>query len=206
MAKILIIDDERSIRNTMKDILEFEKVKGSKVLQDLLRLIAYQVGSEISFLELGTRLGLDYKTVARYLDLFEKSFILFNLRGYSRNLRKEITKKSKYYFYDNGILNAVISNFNEIEIRNDIGQLWENFIVAERLKKMAYKPVYANTYFWRTWDQKEIDWVEEREGRLFGFEFKYSSSEAKHKKAFMETYSDSNVDVVNKDNYLDFVA
>ncbi|MEK6557795.1 MAG: ATP-binding protein, partial [Candidatus Margulisiibacteriota bacterium] len=112
----------------LKDILELERVKSSKVLLDLLRLIAFQVGSEVSLSELGQQIGLDYKTVARYLDLFEKAFVLYNLRGFSRNLRSEITQKGKYYFFDNGIRNAVISNFNDIGIRNDVGVLWENFI------------------------------------------------------------------------------
>ncbi|MBN1374360.1 ATP-binding protein [Candidatus Dojkabacteria bacterium] len=190
----------------LKDILELEKVKGSKVLLDLLRLVAFQVGSEVSLTELGTQLALDYKTVARYLDLFEKSFILFNLRGYSRSLRQEVTKKSKYYFYDNGVMNAIISNFNQIEIRNDIGMLWENFLVAERIKKLTYTPIYANTYFWRMWNQKEIDWIEEREGKLFGYEFKYTGNIAKHKAAFMELYPESTVSVINKENYLDFIT
>ena len=110
--------------------------------------------------------------MARYLDLFEKSFILYNLRGFSKNLRKEITRKSKYYFYDNGIRNAIIANFNTIPQRDDVGALWENFLVVERLKLQSYKPIYANNYFWRTWDQKEIDYIEEREGKLYGYEFK----------------------------------
>src|SRR3989344_3474579 len=144
----------------LKDILEFQQVKGSKVVFDLLKLISFQIGSEVSLTELGRELGLDYKTVARYLDLLEKSFILYNLRGYSQNLRKEVTRKSKYYFLDNGIRNAVISNFNSLDSRDDIGKLWENYLVSERLKAQSYKPIYANNYFWRTWEQQEVDWVE----------------------------------------------
>jgi predicted AAA+ superfamily ATPase len=190
----------------LKDILELEQVKSSKILLDLLRLVSFQIGSEVSLSELGQQLGIDYKTVARYLDLFEKSFVLYNLRGYSRNLRSEITKKSKYYFYDNGIRNAVISNFNDLDIRDDTGKLWENFLVAERLKKQKYKSIFANNYFWRTWEQKEIDWVEERGGSLFGYEFKYSAKErAKIPKEFGETYEKSQVEVVNKENYFKFV-
>jgi predicted AAA+ superfamily ATPase len=191
----------------LKDILSFEQVKGAKTLLDLLRLVAFQVGSEVSLTELGNALEIDYKTVARYLDLFEKSFILFNLRGFSRNLRKEISKKSKYYFYDNGIRNAIISNFNDLELRNDIGQLWENFIVVERQKKQTYHKIYANNYFWRTWDQQEIDWVEEREGKLFGYEFTYSASKSKAKpKDWFSTYSNAEFEVINSDNYLEFVT
>lgn len=191
----------------LKDILELEKVKGSKILLDLLRLIAYQIGSEVSTAELATQLSIDHKTVARYLDLFEKAFILFNLRGYSRNLRKEVSKMSKYYFYDNGIRNAVISNFNEIEIRNDVGQLWENFLVSERLKKQEYHEIHSNNFFWRTWDQQEVDWVEEREGKLFGYEFKWKTDKKmKMPKEWQQTYPEASYQIVDRDNYLDFVT
>ncbi len=189
----------------LKDILELEKVKSSKVLLDLLRLLAFQVGSEVSLSELGKQLGIDNKTVARYLDLFEKSFVLFNLRGFSRNRRKEITSKSKYYFFDNGIRNAIIANFNALDIRDDIGKLWENFLVAERLKKQAYDQIYSNNYFWRTWDQKEIDWVEERDGKLFGYEFKWKSKSRKSTKAWLESYPEASLEIINNENYLEFV-
>lgn len=190
----------------LKDILELERVKSSKILLDLLRLLAFQIGSEVSLSELGRQLEIDNKTVARYLDLFEKSFILFNLRGLSRNLRKEITKKSKYYFLDNGVRNAIIANFNSLEIRDDIGKLWKNFIVSERLKKQSYKKIYANNYFWRTWDQKEIDWIEEREGKLFGYEFKWKGKAAKAPREWLDSYPNSSFQIINRDNYLDFVA
>ncbi|MBI4035689.1 ATP-binding protein [Candidatus Daviesbacteria bacterium] len=189
----------------LKDILELEQVKGSKILLDLLRLVAFQVGSEVSLSELALNLNIDIKTVARYLDLLEKAFILINIRGLSRNLRKEIKKYSKYYFYDNGIRNAVISNFNPLDLRDDIGRIWENFLVTERIKKQAYKKIYSNNYFWRTWDQKEIDFVEEREGKLFGFEFKYSSKKVKLPQEFLDTYPNASIDVITRDNYLDFV-
>ena len=191
----------------LKDILEFENIKGAKVLLDLLRLLAYQVGSEVSTTELGRQLGIDYKTILRYLDLFEKSFVLFSLRGYSRNLRKEVSKMSKYYFYDNGIRNAVISNFNELNIRNDIGQLWENFIIAERIKKQSYQEFYCNNYFWRTWDKKEIDWIEEREGKLYGYEFKWDGkNEVFAPKDWVNAYDNTEFDVINSDNYLEFIT
>lgn len=190
----------------LKDILEMERVKGSKILLDLLRLLAFQVGNEVSLSELGQQLHLDYKTVARYLDLLEKSFVLINVRGFSRNLRKEITKKSKYYFYDNGIRNAVIANFNPPEIRDDIGKLWENFLVTERIKKQSYKNIYSNNYFWRTWAGKEIDFVEEREGKLFGFEFKWSGKSAKAPKDWLENYPGSNFQTINPENYLEFIT
>lgn len=190
----------------LKDILDLEKVKGSKILLDLLRLLAFQVGQEVSLSELGSKLGLDYKTVARYLDLLEKSFILYNLRGFSRNLRKEITKKSKYYFYDNGIRNAIISNFNDLEMRDDTGKLWENFLVTERLKAQQYRNIFANNYFWRTWEQQEIDWIEEREGKLFGFEFKFSKDKFKIPASFLKAYPKTEVKIITPENYLDFVG
>lgn len=189
----------------LKDILELEKVKSSKLLLDLLRLLAFQVGSEVSLSELGKQLGIDSKTVARYLDLFEKSFVLINLRGFSRNCRKEITSKSKYYFVDNGIRNAVIANFNPLDIRDDIGKLWENFLVVERLKKQSYHPIYANNYFWRTWAQKEIDWVEERDGKLFGYEFKWKNKPRKSCAAWKENYPDASLEIIDNENYLAFV-
>lgn len=190
----------------LKDILQLEKVKGSKVLMDLLRLLAFQVGDEVSLSELGQQLQLNYKTVARYIDLLEKSFVLINLRGFSRNLRKEITKKSKYYFYDNGIRNAVIANFNPPEMRDDMGRLWENFLVTERIKKQSYHNIYANNYFWRTWEGKEIDLIEEREGRLFGFELKWGRKSVKPPQDWLDNYPNSSFEVINRDNYLEFIA
>lgn len=190
----------------LKDILELEKVKSSKLLLDLLRLLAFQIGSEVSLSELGKQLGIDGKTVARYLDLFEKSFVIINIRGFSRNLRKEITKKSKYYFLDNGIRNAIIANFNPLEIRDDVGKLWENFLVVERIKKQSYHQIYANNYFWRTWNQKEIDWVEERDGKLFGYEFKWKSKPLKVATAWSENYPDASLEIIDKENYLEFVT
>lgn len=190
----------------LKDILSLEKVKSAKILLDLLRLLAFQIGSEVSLTELARQIGIDYKTVARYLDLFEKSFVIYNLRGFSRNLRKEITKKSKYYFYDNGVRNAIISNFNNLELRNDAGMLWENFLFIERLKKRAYQNIYANNYFWRTWDQKEIDLVEEREGKLFGYEFKWGKKTLKLPKEWAEAYPDSEFAIISQENYLEFIT
>jgi predicted AAA+ superfamily ATPase len=190
----------------LKDILELERVKGSKVLIDLLRLLAFQIGNEVSFAELATQVGIDTKTVARYLDLFEKTFILFNARGYQRNLRQEVSRKSKYYFYDNGIRNALISNFNPLALRDDVGALWENFIFMERLKKREYTNIYANVYFWRTWQQQEVDIVEEREGRLYGYEVKWGAKKVKSPKLWLETYQEASFEVVNQENYLDFVA
>ncbi|MFH1454637.1 MAG: ATP-binding protein [Armatimonadota bacterium] len=190
----------------LKDVLEHERIKSPKILLDLLRLLAFQIGSEVSLTELGQQLGIDYKTVSRYLDILEKAFVVYNLRGFSRNLRKEIAKKSKYYFYDNGIRNSIIANFNSLELRDDIGKLWENFLFIERIKKQTYKNIYSNNYFWRTWDQKEIDMIEEREGKLFGYEFKWSGKIPKAPKEWLETYSNAEFQVINKENYLDFIT
>ncbi len=132
--------------------------------------------------------------------------MLINIRGYSKNLRKEISSKSKYYFYDNGIRNAVINNFNPLNLRDDVAKLWENFLVVERLKKQTYKSIFANNYFWRTWDQKEVDFVEEREGKLFGYEFKYSLAKKRISQDFIETYPNSELIIINSENYLDFVV
>ncbi|MDA1060321.1 MAG: ATP-binding protein [bacterium] len=204
--KKLITIDEITNSYLFKDILELEGVKKSKILVDLLRLIAFQVGNEVSHSELASQLGINYKTVARYLDLMEQAFILYNLRGYSKNLRKEITKKSKYYFYDNGIRNSIISNFNGPELRSDIGQLWENFLISERLKKQEYHGIFANNYMWRTWDQKEIDFIEEREGKLFAYEFKWSERRSKIPQDFVNAYPEHEFMEVSKGNYFAFIT
>ena len=137
---------------------------------------------------------------------YATSFILINLRGYNRNLRKEISSKSKYYFYDNGIRNAIISNFNPLNLRDDIGKLWENFLVIERIKKQTYHKLFANNYFWRTWDQKEVDFVEEKEGKLFGYEFKYSPAKNKIQVDFLKAYPGSELSMITSQNYLDFIT
>lgn len=189
----------------LKDILSFERIRSPQLLLDLLRMLAFQIGNEVSVNELSKKLGIDNKTVKKYLDLLEKSFILFKLRGYSGNLRKEITKQSKYYFYDNGIRNALIANFNPVDLRNDIGQLWENFLVVERLKKLSYQSVYANYFFWRSWSGQEVDFIEEREGKLFGYEFKWSEDKVKKPKLWIDTYPNASFELVNSGNYLDFI-
>lgn len=189
----------------LKDILAFDRIRNSRIIFDLLRLLAFQTGSEVSLSEIGKNIGIDAKTVNRYIDILEKSFVLFRLTGFSRNLRKEIVKKNKYYFYDTGIRNALISNFNPLNLRNDSGQLWENFLFIERLKHNSYKNKLLNSYFWRTWDQHEVDLVEEREGSLFGYEFKYGSKTPKAPGLWTATYPDASFEVVNRENYLDFV-
>ena len=189
----------------LKDILELDNIKNSKILIDLLRLLALQISNEVSLSELGMQLGINYKTVARYLDLLEKSFVIYSVSGFSRNLRKEIHKKNKYYFYDIGVRNAIIANFNDFSMRNDSGQLWENFLVIERIKKQSYQNIYANNYFWRTWDKQEVDWVEEREGQIFGYEFKLGKNKAKIPSKWLETYKNAQFKLISTDNYLEFI-
>lgn len=197
--------EEIAFSYLLKDIFQFEKVKAPSFLLDLLKLLAFQTGSEVSFSELAGSLGIDVKTVSRYLDILEKSFVIFRLKGFSKNLRKEITKKNKYYFYDNGIRNALIANFNSLNLRNDVSQLWESFLVVERIKSQRYFKILSNNYFWRTWDQKEIDFLEERKGKIFAFEFKYRSRKVKTPKEFMEVYPNSSFKIVTKENYLKFL-
>jgi len=192
------------LRNSylLKDILEMENIRNADKLYDLLRLLSYQIGNEVSLSELGNSLELSKQTVSRYIDLFEKAFIIKKIGGYSSNLRKEVTKTSRYYFYDNGIRNAIINNFNLIEQRNDIGMLWENFMVMERIKKQHYYKIYSNNYFWRTYDKKEVDFVEERNGKLYGYEFKWKVGKTKIQKEWLNTYSNASFEVINKDNFL----
>lgn len=189
-----------------KDILELDGIKYASKIIHLLSLLAFQIGKEVSMTELGWQLGMSKNTVERYLDLLEKSFVIFRIPGFSRNLRKEITKNARYYFYDLGIRNAIISNFNTLEFRNDVWELWENFLAIERLKKQSYSNIFANNYFWRTYDQKEIDWIEEYNGILHAYEFKWGDKSAKVPKSFIEAYPDSTFQVVNKENFLEFVV
>ena len=191
----------------IKNILEFQLLKRSQVVLDLLKLLAFQIGSEVSTVELGKQLGLDKKTVQRYLDLLEKSFVLVCLHGFSRNLRKEVSKMKKYYFMDLGIRNSVIAYFNSLDLRNDAGQLWENYMILERIKRNAYSEKKANYYYWRTYDQKEIDLIEESGGRLGGFEFKWNpAKKVKEPKEWMQTYENATWELITPDNYTDFLS
>lgn len=190
----------------LKDILELEGLRNTRKLTDLLRLLAFQVGSEVSLTELGRQLAMDKKTVDNYIGLLEQIFVIFNVRGYSRNLRKEIVKNSKWYFYDNGIRNALISSLNPLELRNDQGALWENYLIAERLKWQHYNGVSANNFFWRTYDQQEIDWVEERGGGLHGFEMKWGKTAAKVPVAWKNAYPDASFEVIHPQNFRNFVV
>ena len=191
----------------LKDILIFDGIKHSDKIYDLLRLIAYQVGKEVSLLELATQLQMSKNTVANYLDLLSKVFVVFKVEGFSRNLRKEIVKSSRWYFYDNGIRNGIINNFNRLDSRADIGDLWENYLASERVKKQNYQKIKAKNYFWRTYDQQELDWLEEKGEELAGFEFKWSETKkVKIPAAFAKAYPDATFEVINKSNYLDFIT
>jgi predicted AAA+ superfamily ATPase len=190
----------------LKDILELERVKNPKILSDLLILIALQIGSEVSINELSNTLKVDFKTVTRYIDLLEKCFVLYNLRGFSRNLRNEVTKMSKYYFYDTGVRNAVIQNYNPLLLRNDAGALWENFAFMERVKFRAYTQLSARDYFWRTWEKQEIDLLEEYGGQLHASEFKWSPKKSpKIPRAFKEAYPEATFQTITPDNFFEWV-
>ena len=143
---------------------------------------------------------------SKYLDLFEKTFVLINIRGFSKNLRSEVTKTSRYYFCDNGIRNALINNFNPLSLRNDIGALWENYLVLERIKRQNCLRQWSNNYFWRTYDQKEVDFVEERDGKIFGYEFKWGNADVKAPALWQKTYPDASFECINQNNYFDFIT
>lgn len=199
--------EEISKSYLLADILNLGVVKNEQVLWRLLQHLAYQVSSLVSLNELASKLGVSVKTIQRYLDLLEKSFVIVSVGGWSRNLRDEIVSKKKYYFVDLGVRNSIISNFNPLEVRNDIGQLWENFVFIERLKKRTYQGISANYFYWQNWKGKEIDLVEEREGKLFAYEMKWkNNSRVKIPKQFLEAYPDCEFSVIHKDNYLDFVG
>jgi len=190
----------------LKDILEQDNLKDSLFVFNLLRLIAFQIGHDVSYAELASALNSHPKTVHRYLELLEKTFVIFSVMGFSRNLRKEYTKTPRYYFWDNGVRNVIISNFNAPNIRDDVGQLWENYCVSERRKRNAYQNLSANYYYWRTYDQKEIDAVEEREGKLYGYEMKWGKARLKTPKEFLSVYKNSTYQRVDQHNYLDFIT
>lgn len=188
-----------------RDVLMYENLKKPDLIVRLLQLLAMQVGNEVSLNELAVTLQVSRETVARYLDLLEKSFVIFRLTAFSRNLRKEITKKEKVYFVDVGIRNSLISRFNPIEFRDDIGALWENFLIVERRKMLNDHGIRRNAYFWRTHDGKEIDYLEEYEGQLVGYEFKWKKSRYAPPELFLNTYPNSVVHGITRENYRNFV-
>lgn len=190
-----------------KDVLEIEGLRKPAVLQKLLTALALQVGSEVSYNELSRTVGIDSKTIEKYIDILEKCFIVFRLNSYSRNLRTELTKGKKIYFYDLGIRNAILSNFLPIDMRMDIGALWENFFIVERMKYNHYADRAVNTYFWRTSDKQEIDYIEESNGELHLFEMKWNAKKQNTKipNQFLNTYHPAHSDIITPDNYLQFL-
>jgi len=188
-----------------KDVLAFEQLKKPDLIISLLQLLAMQLGNEVSRNELAVNLRVTRETVNRYIELLEKSFVIFRLRAFSRNLRKEITKKEKIYFYDVGIRNSLISRYNPMEFRDDIGGLWENFLIIERLKMLHNHGVRRNRYFWRTHDKKEIDYIEEYDNRIDGYEFKWTKDKCRKPDLFLKTYKNSSISLINRNNFRQFV-
>lgn len=190
-----------------KDILATDNLRKPDVLDKLLRALAFQVGSEVSYNELAQTVGTDSKTVERYIELLEKCYIIFRLHGLSRNLRNELKKAKKIYFYDNGVRNAVIQQFAPLDIRNDAGALWENFFISERIKHNHYQQNYCNTFFWRTKSQLEIDYIEEQNGQMTAFEMKWNPKKANASipESFLNSYDVKETVVITPDNYLDYL-
>ncbi len=189
-----------------KDILIWEQIKKPDKILKLLQAISFQVGSQVSFNELGQMCGIDSKTVEKYIDLLEKTFIIFRLCSFSRNLRNELKNSKKIYFYDNGIRNAVISNFNQIESRQDIGSLWENFVISERVKYLNNAGLWVNYWYWRTKDQKEIDFIEESNGKINSYEIKWGvDTKVKKPNLFLNAYPQSSFKVIHSNNFEEFL-
>jgi len=188
-----------------RDILAFSEIRKPEILDNLLLALALQVGSEVNYNELAKTIGVNKITIQKYIDILEKAYIVFRLSSFSRNLRTEIKRNRKIYFYDNGIRNMIIGNFNQLKLRTDVGALWENFLISERVKQNIYKDTFARMYFWRTKQQQEIDFVEEKDGKIFGFEFKWKSkSKIKLPATFIKTY-DAETKIIDRNNFREFV-
>ncbi|WP_304196685.1 ATP-binding protein [Flavobacterium alvei] len=189
-----------------KDILNLEGVKKSATLQRLVQMLAYRIGSEISYNSLANDLGINRLTVEKYIDILEKNFIVFSLNAFSRNQDNELKKGRKVYFWDNGLRNRIIKNFNPIELRDDIGALWENFIVSERKKKLSYENQFKDTYFWRNTQQAEIDYLEVKNTEIEAFEIKYNPNQkVLFTKSFTEKYHPKTTQVIHKENFWDYL-
>ncbi|MGV8134789.1 MAG: ATP-binding protein [Mangrovibacterium sp.] len=208
-----VINNQGQERETLKnlvtsylyrDILAFSDIRKPEVLDQLLQALALQMGSEVNYNELSQLIGVNKITVQNYIDILEKGYIVFRLNSFSRNLRNEIKQNRKIYFYDNGIRNMIIGDFKPLNLRLDKGALWENFLVSERLKQNTYKDTFARIYFWRTQQQQEIDFVEEKEGEITAFEFKWKDKKAKFPQKFLDAYN-ANGFVIDRDNFRDFV-
>lgn len=203
-------DEKEILKNLIdsylyRDLLSFAEIRKPEVLDQLVQALALQVGSEVNNNELSQLVGVDKNTIKRYLDILEKGFVIFRLTSYSTNLRNEIKKNQKIYFYDNGIRNAIIGDFNDMEFRQDKGALWENFLISERLKQNAYNLSFAKPYFWRTRQQQEVDYVEVTGRKVDGFEFKWNpKTKAKLSKTFLNKYNASSM-IVHRENFRDFI-
>jgi uncharacterized protein len=211
LAQETIGDKEETLRELInsylyRDILLLADIKHSNRLHDLLRLLALQMGSTVSVNKLSNALNMSSHTVEHYLNLLEQSFVIFRLRGYSKNLSKEISKMDKFYFYDTGVRNAILNNFNTPENRQDSGSMWENFLIAERLKNNEYNRRHPNSYFWRTYTGAEIDYIEENDGALLAFEFKHNSKQVKAPKTWVEQYPEASFATINRDNFFEFIS
>ncbi len=202
----IILLDNLTGKYLYKDIFEFEQIRKSDKLVKLLQLLSFQVGNQVSIHELSTQLGINRETVERYIDLLEKAFVIFRLKPFSRNLRKELTKKEKIYFFDLGIRNSLIRQFQPLEFRSDKGALFENFCILERRKYLQKMQLSKNHYFWRTHDRKEIDLIEEHNNQLHCFEFKYGNQKYKIPAEFLKTYQNSTISVINEQNIWDFAG
>jgi predicted AAA+ superfamily ATPase len=190
-----------------KDLLSFKGIRKPEILQKLLKALAFQVGNQVSYNELANTLQIDKNTVSIYIDLLEKAFVIFRLQPLSRNLRNEISTSRKFYFFDTGIRNILINNLNPIDFRNDLGALWENFIISERMKFIHYNSIYANTYYWRTHQQQEIDYIEERNGKLYAYEFKWKATKkVRFPVSFSKSYPNSDFQVIDHQNFNDFLG
>jgi len=190
-----------------KDVFTFQDMRKPEMLEDLLEALAHQVGSEVSFNELAQLIGSNPHTVQKYVGMLERAFVIFRLRSFSRNARNEIKKGRKIYFYDNGVRNAIIGNFNQLSQRTDVGALWENFVVSERMKFLSYNKIYAKRYFWRTAQQQEIDYLEEYNGQLSAFEIKWNPrKKVSFPKTFTKNYPDTKLNTINPENIWDFVG
>ena len=191
----------------LKDILKVDGVRNSHKLYSLLRLIAFQIGKEVSLEELGRQLGMSKNTVERYLDMLSKVFVVYRISGFNRNLRKEIVKNNRWYFYDNGVRNALIQNFNKLNLRADVGELWENYLAAERIKFQNYTQLHCTNYFWRTYDQQELDWVETEGDTIRSYEFKYNLNKSpKAPIGWRNAYPEASFDVIHSGNYLEWIG
>lgn len=190
-----------------KDIFTWENIKKPDRLEQLVKALAFQTGNQVSYHELGQLTGLDNETVEKYILLLERALVIFRLNSFSRNLRNELKRSRKIYFYDNGIRNALINNFNQLEFRSDIGQLWENYLISERMKRNLYQQHYSNMYFWRNHNQQEIDYLEEYGGKIYAYEFKWNiKRKVSVPRSFAEAYPENEWQVINPENYIDFLT